>query len=78
MVISNMQYKIWEDTRKTFEFITPNKVKLEMSNAKNHYQSAISSTIIELVPELVISNMHNTFEQDKSTWNTFQIIATTR
>ena len=33
------------------------------------------SAIIELVPELVISNMHNKF--GKYTWKTFQVIAPT-
>ena len=32
--------------------------------------------IIELVQELLISNIHNKFEED--TWKTFQVIAPTR
>ena len=36
------------------------KVKLLTQNAKNRNKSAI----IELVRELVICNMHNTFEKD--------------
>ena len=36
----------------------------------------IFSAIIELVQELLISNMHNEFEED--TWKTFQVISLTR
>ena len=48
-------------------------------NAKNRNKSAILnffSAIIELVQELLISNMHNKFEED--TWNSFQVITPTR
>ena len=50
-----------------------------MWNAKNNNKSAIllfCPAIIELVQELLISNMHNKFEED--TWKTFQVIAPTR
>ena len=46
---------------------------------KNRNKSAIFfffSAIIELVQELLISNMHNQFEEDM--WKTFQLIAPTR
>ena len=46
---------------------------------KNHNKSAILNffpAIIELVQELLINTMHNTFEDD--TWNTFQGIEPTR
>ena len=48
-------------------------------NEKNRNKSAILnffSAIIELVQELLISNMHNKFEEDM--WKTFQVIAPTR
>ena len=43
------------------------EVKLLTLNAKNCYKSAIFSAImiIELVQELVISNMHNRFGKEK-------------
>ena len=42
-------------------------LRLDVKNAKNDNKSAILHfypAIIELVPELVISNMHNRFEDD--------------
>ena len=48
-------------------------VKCEKSQLIGHF---FFFTIIELVRELVISNMHNKFEKD--TWKTFQVIAPTR
>ena len=47
-------------------------------NEKNHNKSAIFfffSAIIELVQELLISNIHNKFEENM--WKTFQVIAPT-
>ena len=49
-------------------------VKCEKSQSIGHF--FFSPAIIELVRELVISNMHNKFEKD--TWKTFQVIAPTR
>ena len=60
---------------KNFSSYPAHKVKLK---AKNRNKSAILnifSAIIELVWELVISNMHNKFGKD--TWKTFQVIAPT-
>ena len=64
---------------KNFSSYRAHKVKLLTSNAKNHNKSAILnffSAIIELVQELLISNMHNKFEEDM--WKTFQVITHTR
>ena len=50
---------------KNFSSYLAHKVKLLTSNAKNRNKSAILtffSPIIELVQELLISNMHNRFE----------------
>ena len=49
-------------------------VKCEKSQSIGHF--FFFSAIIELVRELVISNMHNKFEKDM--WKTFQVIAPTR
>ena len=49
-------------------------VKCEKSQKIGHF--FFFSAIIELVREVVISNMHNKFEKD--TWKTFQVIAPTR
>ena len=63
--------------RKTFQVIAPTR-----SNYwRKMWKIAINrpfffSAIIELVRELVISNMHNKFEKD--TWKFFQVIAPTR
>ena len=43
---------------------------------KNAINGSFFSTTIELVRELLISNMHNEFEED--TGKTFQVIAPTR
>ena len=49
-------------------------VKCDKSQEISHFK--FFSAIIELVQELLISNMHNKFEED--TWKTFQVIAPTR
>ena len=49
-------------------------VKCEKSQKIGHF--FFFSAIIELVQELLISNMHNQFEEDM--WKTFQLIAPTR
>ena len=49
-------------------------VKCKKSQKIGHFN--FFSAIIELVQELLISNMHNKFEED--TWKTFQVIAPTR
>ena len=48
-------------------------VKCEKSQLIGHFE--FFSAIIELILELLISNMHNKFEED--TWTTFQVIAPT-
>ena len=61
-----------------FKLSRSHKVKLLTQNAKNLDKSAILnifSAIIEHVRELLISNMHNKFEQD--TRKTFQVITPT-
>ena len=52
---------------KNFSSYRAHMVKLLTLNAKNRNKSAILnffSAIIELVQELLISNMHNKFEED--------------
>ena len=49
-------------------------VKCEKSQLISHFE--FFSFIIELVQELLISHMHNKFEEN--TWKTFQVIAPTR
>ena len=76
LVISNMHSKFENDMWKTFQVIAPTR-----SNYwRKMWKIAINrpfffSAIIELVRELVISNMHNKFEKDM--WKTFQVIAPT-
>ena len=77
LVISNMHNKFEKDTWKTFQVIAPTRSNY-WSNVKNRHKSAILnffSAIIELVREVVISNMQNKF--GKETWKTFQVIAPT-
>ena len=63
---------------KNFSSYRAHKVKLLTENAKNCNKSAILifTPIIELVRELVTSNMHNKFGKD--TRKAFQVIALTR
>ena len=49
-------------------------VKSEKSQLIGHVEFFLA--IIEFVRELLISNMHNKFEED--TWKTFQVIEPTR
>ena len=77
LVISNMHNKFEKDTWKTFQVIAPTR----SNYCRKMWKIAINLpffflAIIELVRELVISNMHNKFEKD--TWKTFQVIALTR
>ena len=61
---------------KNFSSYRAHKVKLLTWNAKNRNKSAILnffSAIFELVREMVISIMHNTFGKD--IWDTFHVIS---
>ena len=52
---------------KNFSSYRAHKVKLLTQNAKNHNKTTILNTgsaIIDLVRELLISDMHNKFEED--------------
>ena len=63
---------------KNFSSYRAHKVKLLREKVKNRNKSAILNffpAIIELVREVVISNMQNKF--GKETWKTFQVIAPT-
>ena len=63
----------------TWSHYCGHKVKLLTKNVKDDNKSAILNffpAIIEVVQELVISNMHNRFEDD--ILKTFQVIAPTR
>ena len=79
LVISNMQNKFGKETWKTFQVIAPtrsNYWRKRWKIAINRLFFFFFLAIIELVRELVISNMHNKFEKDM--WKTFQVIAPTR
>ena len=79
LVISNMHNKFEKDMWKTFQVIAPtrsNYWRKMWKIAINRPFFFFFPAIIELVRELVISNMHNKFEKD--TWKTFQVIAPTR
>ena len=70
-----MHNKFEEDTWKTFQVIAPIRSNYWRKMRKKSNKSAILnffSAIIELVQELLISNMHNKFEEDM--WKTFQVI----
>ena len=78
LVTSIMQNKFGKNSWTLFSSYRAHKAKLLTLNAKNRNKSAIlekKSAIIDLVRELLISNMRNKFEQD--TWNTSQVIAPT-
>ena len=76
--ISNMHNQFEEDMWKTFQLIAPTRSNYwrKMWKIAINRPFFFFSAIIELVRELVISNMHNKFEKDM--WKTFQVIAPTR
>ena len=78
LLISNMHNQFEEDMWKTFQLIAPTRSNYwrKMWKIAINRPFFFFSAIIELVRELVISNMHNKFEKD--TWKTFQVIAPTR
>ena len=77
LLISNMHNKLEEDTCENVEVIAPTRSNYwrKMRKIAINRPFFFFSAIIELVRELVISNMHNKFEKD--TWKTFQVIAPT-
>ena len=69
-----MHNKFEKDTWENFSCYRAHKVKLLTWNVKNRNKLAILnffSAIIELVRELLISNMHNKFKED--TWKTLKL-----
>ena len=77
LLISNMQNKFEEDMWKTFQVIAPTRSNYwrKMRKITINRPFFFFSAIIELVQELLISNIHNKFEEDM--WKTFQVIAPT-
>ena len=73
-----MHNQFEEDMWKTFQVIAPTRANYwrKMWKITINRPFFFFSAIIELVRELVISNMHNKFEKDM--WKTFQVIAPTR
>ena len=73
-----MHNQFEEDMWKTFQLIAPTRSNYwrKMWKIAINRPFFFFSAIIELVRELVISNMHNKFEKDM--WKTFQVIAPTR
>ena len=70
--ISNKHNKFEEDTWKTFQVIAPTRSNYwrKIRKIAINRQFWFFSAIIELVQELLISNMHNKFEED--TWKLFK------
>ena len=77
LLISNMHNKFEEDMRKTFQVIAPTRSNYwrKMRKITINRPFFFFSAIIELVQELLISNIHNKFEENM--WKTFQVIAPT-
>ena len=73
-----MHNKFEKDMWKFFQVIAPTRSNYwrKMWKIAINRPFFFFPAIIELVRELVISNMHNKFEKD--TWKTFQVIAPTR
>ena len=73
LLISNMHNKFEEDT---FQVSAPTRSnywhKMQKITINRPFWNDFFSAIIELVGELVISNMHNKFGKD--TWKTFKVI----
>ena len=78
LLISNIHNIFEENMWKTFQLIAPTRSNYwrKMWKIAINRPFFFFSAIIELVRELVISNMHNKFEKDM--WKTFQVIAPTR
>ena len=67
LVISKMHNKFGKDTLKTFEFIfsTRSNYRRKMQKIAIYRPLIFFSAVNKLARELLISNMHKTFEQDK-------------
>ena len=78
LLISNIHNKFEENMLKTFQVIAPTGSNYwrKMRKIAINRPFFFFSAIIELVQELLISSMHNQFEEDM--WKTFQLIAPTR
>ena len=76
LLISNMHNKFEEDMWKTFQVIAPTRSNYWRKMRKiTINRPFFFSAIIELVQELLISNIHTKFEENM--WKTFQVIAPT-
>ena len=77
LLISNMHNKFEEDMWKTFQVIAPTRSNYwrKMRKITINGPFFFFSAIIELVQELLISNIHTKFEENM--WKTFQVIAPT-
>ena len=78
LLISNKHTKFEENMWKTFQVIAPTGSNYwrKMRKIAINLPFFFFSAIIELLQELLISNMHNQFEEDM--WKTFQVFAPTR
>ena len=78
LLISNIHNKFEENMWKTFQVIAPTGSNYwrKMRKIAINRPFFFFSAIIELVQELLISNMHNQFKEGM--WKTFQLIAPTR
>ena len=78
LLISNIHTKFEENMWKTFQVIAPTGSNYwrKMRKIAINRPFFFFSAIIELLQELLISNMHNQFEEDM--WKTFQVFAPTR
>ena len=77
LLISNMHNKLEEDTCENVEVIAPTRSNYwrKMRKITINRPFFFFSAIIELVQELLISDIHNKFEENM--WKTFQVIAPT-
>ena len=77
LVTSNMHNKSGKDTWHFFQSIAPTRSNYRRKRRKITIirPFRIFSAITELVRELLISNMHNKFQEE--TWKTFEVIAPT-
>ena len=78
LLISNIHNKFEENMWKPFQVIAPTGSNYwrKMRKIAIIRPLFFFSAIIELLQELLISNLHNQFEEDM--WKTFQVIAPTR
>ena len=78
LLISNIHTKFEENMWETFQVIAPTGSNYwrKMRKIAINRPFFFFSAIIELLQELLISNMHNQFKEDM--WKTFQVFAPTR